>query len=146
VFDDPAGALQALESYRKRFPNGSLRSEADIARVVLLTRLGRPNEALAESERLLDSPHGRERAFELRMLRGNVYRKGLGNAALAAREFAQAEKLDGASSEATYFLGTCLEELGDAAGAAAAYRRYLQKTPKGKRASEVRGRLERLAP
>jgi hypothetical protein len=124
VLGDSAGALQALDSYRNRFPNGSLRGEADIAHVALLTRLGRQTEALAESQRLLDSPNGRERAFELRMLRGNLHRKS-GNVAPAAQEFAHAEALDGSNSEATYFRGVCLEELGDAAGAAAAYRRYL---------------------
>jgi hypothetical protein len=146
VLGDPDGALSALERYRARFPSGSLRGEADIARVVLLARLGRPHEALAESQRLLDSPNGRERAFELRLLRGNVYRKGLGNTALAAREYAQAEALEGASAEASYLLGSSLEELGDTQGASAAYRRYLAESPKGKRADDVRRRLERSVP
>jgi hypothetical protein len=145
VLGDSAGALQALEGYRNRFPHGSLRGEADIAHVALLTRLGRQSEALAESQRLLDSPNGRERAFELRMLRGNIHRKS-GNVLRAAQEFAQAEALDGASSEATYFHGVSIEELGDAAGAAAAYRRYLEKSPTGKRASDVRKRLGRRSP
>jgi hypothetical protein len=146
VLGELPSALSALEGYRKRFPNGSLRSEADLAHVVLLTRLGRHDEALAESQGLLDSPTGNERAFELHLLRGNIYRKNLGNPRLAAREYAKGEQLDGASSEATYFLGSCLEELGDAEGAASAYRRYLDKAPKGKRAGEVRVRLERLSP
>lgn len=145
VLGDSPGALRALESYRQRFPNGTLRQEADIAHVVLLTRLGRSDEALVESQRLLDSDQGRERAFELRMLRGNVYKKS-GNPALAAREFAKADALAGASPEATYSLATCLEELGDTQGAAAAYRRYLEKSPSGKRAREVRERLGRLSP
>ncbi|HEX6273023.1 MAG TPA: FecR family protein, partial [Polyangiaceae bacterium] len=143
VLADPSGALSALERYRVRFPNGSLRGEADIARVVLLSRLGRPRDALAESQRLLDSPNGSERAFELRLLRGNVYRKGLGDTALAAAEYAKAETLEGAGAEAAYLLGSCLEELGDDEGASSAYRRYLAKSPKGKRADDVRRRLER---
>jgi tetratricopeptide (TPR) repeat protein len=146
VLDDPSGALNALESYRQRFPSGALRHEADIAHAVLLARLGRSSEALAETERLLDSPQGRERAFELRLMRGNVYRKGLGNTAFAAREYATAEKLERANSEASYLLGSCLDELGDAEGAKAAYRRYLVTSPTGKRATDVRKRLERLSP
>jgi ferric-dicitrate binding protein FerR (iron transport regulator) len=146
VLGELPSALSALETYRRRFPNGSLRSEADLAHVVLLTRLGRHEEALAESQRLLDSPTGRERAFELRVLRGNIHRRSLGNAALAAQEYAQAEKLDGSNSEASYLLGSSLEALGDARGAANAYRRCLDKAPRGKRASEVRERLERLPP
>jgi tetratricopeptide (TPR) repeat protein len=138
--------LSALETYRRRFPNGSLGSEADLAHVVLLTRLGRHDEALAESQELLDSPKGSERAVELHLLRGNVYRKSLGNLALAAAEYAKAETLDGSNSEATYLLGACLEELGDSGAATRAYRRYLDKAPKGKRAGEVRERLARLSP
>jgi tetratricopeptide (TPR) repeat protein len=146
VLDDPAGALNALENYRERFPSGALRHEADIAHAVLLARLGRSSEALAETERLLESPQGRERAFELRLLRGNIYRKGLGNTALAAREYATAENLERANSEATYLLGSCLDELGDAEGAKAAYRRYLEDAPAGKRATDVQKRLQRLLP
>jgi tetratricopeptide (TPR) repeat protein len=146
VLDDPAGALNALEGYRQRFPSGALRHEADITHAVLLARLGRSSEALAETERLLDSPQGRERAFELRLLRGNIYRKGLGNTALAAREYASAEKVERANSEASYLLGSCLDELGDGEGAKAAYRRYLEQSPTGKRATDVQKRLARLSP
>jgi hypothetical protein len=146
VLGEPRSALSALELYRRRFPNGSLRSEADLAYVVLLTRLGRHDEALAESQSLLASPKGRERAVELHLLRGNVYRKSLGNSAQAAEEYAKAEKLDGSNSEATYLLGACLEELGDSVAATSAYRRYLDKAPAGKRAGEVRERLARLSP
>jgi ferric-dicitrate binding protein FerR (iron transport regulator) len=146
VLADPNGALSALERYRTHFPNGSLRGEADLARVVLLSRLGRPEEALAASQALLDSPNGSERAFELRLLRGNVYKKALGDAARAAAEYAKAEALDGSSAEAAYLFGSCLEELGDPEGASAAYRRYLAKSPKGKRADDVRRRLERSSP
>lgn len=146
VLEDPAGALRALEGYRQRFPNGALRHEADINRAVLLARLGRSSQALAETERLLDSPQGRERAFELRLLRGNIYRKGLGNTARAAREYETAEKLERANSESTYLLGSCLEELGDADGARAAYHRYLERSPAGTRVAEVKKRLEKLTP
>lgn len=145
VLADPAGALGTLEEYRTRFPNGSLRGEADLAYIVLLARVGRSSEALEESERVLASPSGRERAFELRLLRGNLYRKNLSNPALAAREYAAAAELEGATSEAVYLLGLCREELGDAAGAAAAYRRYLERSAQGKRAGEVRERLAKVS-
>jgi hypothetical protein len=146
VLGDPAGALEALKQYRQRFPAGSLRREVDVAYVVLLTRVGRHSEALTESARLLDAPGGTERGFELRLLRGNIYRKSLGNPAEAAREYAKAEQFPGATSEATYFRGLCLEQLGDTAGAVAAYRDYLEKSPAGKRAGDVRRSLERLSP
>ena len=144
VLADPSGALAALERYRAHFPNGALKREADVAHVGMLTRLGKPEQALAETQTLLDSANGRERAFELHLLRGNIYKKSLGNAALAAREYEAAERLPEANPEASYLLGTTLEELGDAKGAAAAYRRYLARAPGGKRAADVQRRLGRL--
>jgi hypothetical protein len=144
VLGDAAGALHALTQYRERFPQGTLRSEVDMSYVALLTRLGRHREALSESERLLRSTAGRERAFELRLLRGQILRVHLGNQAGAEREYAQAERVAGATPEATYLRGLCLEELGNASGAASAYHRYLEQAPAGRRADEVRRRLESL--
>src|SRR5262249_40230203 len=73
VLSDYAGALDALKTYDARFPNGSLRGEAQVSRVELLGRLGRNDEALAESARLLETPWGKERANDLYLLRGNLY-------------------------------------------------------------------------
>jgi hypothetical protein len=145
VLGNSVGALEALQRYRARFPTGTLRREVDLAYLVLLTRLGRHDEALGESQRMLDSASGRERTFELHLLRGNIYRKNLQSPAQAAQEYAKAEQLRGASTEVTYLRGSCLEQLGDNAGAAAAYRRYLEKSPTGQRAAEVRQRLDGLS-
>src|SRR5207247_6463750 len=56
VLSDYAGALDALESYDERFPNGSLRGEVQVSRVELLGKMGRSDEALSESARLLETP------------------------------------------------------------------------------------------
>jgi len=52
VSGDLGGAERALDEYRRRFPRGTLSAEAGIARVELLLRLGRPNEALVEARTL----------------------------------------------------------------------------------------------
>ncbi len=52
VSGDLGGAERALDEYRRRFPHGTLSAEAGIARVELLLRLGRPNEALVEARAL----------------------------------------------------------------------------------------------
>jgi hypothetical protein len=52
VSGDLGGAERALDEYRRRFPHGTLSAEAGIARVELLLRLGRPNEALVEARTL----------------------------------------------------------------------------------------------
>jgi hypothetical protein len=49
---DLAGAERALAEHDRRFPHGALAPEASVWRIELLLRLGRGDEALAETERL----------------------------------------------------------------------------------------------
>ena len=112
VLRDAAGALAVLGEYRQRFQRGSLRNEVDLSRVELLALLGRGAEALQESAALLDSATGRERAAELHLLRGNVYRHDLGDLQAAASEYAQVEAQGGArGAEAAALRAACLEAL-----------------------------------
>jgi len=141
---DTAGALRALEEHRRRFSSGALRAEVDASYVSLLVRVGRGSEALAESERLLGSAAGAERAYELRMLRGHLLRKS-GSLALAQSEYAWAEQATGSRADASYYNGVCLQGLGRGREAASAYRRYLDAAPTGSHASEARRRLDELS-
>jgi hypothetical protein len=85
---DLAGALQAFRDCRRRFPQGTLRTEVDLSIVELLPRLGRFQEALAESADFLAAhPHG-ERTAELHRLRGDIYRQALKDPARAEHEYA----------------------------------------------------------
>jgi hypothetical protein len=144
VMRDAGGALAALDDYRQRFPLGSLRSEVDLSRIELLSQLGHSRDALRESEALLKSPSGQERAGELRLLRGNVFLRDLGDAESAAREYAQAETFGGAiGAEATRLRGRSLEALGDEKGAITAYEHYLAGRDQPRR-TEVTRRLQAL--
>jgi len=146
VLRDALGALNALNDYRQRFPLGSLRHEVDITRIELLGQLGRSREALRESEALLFSPSGRERAAELHMLRGNVFRHDLSDQAAAALEYSLAEPFGGTlGAEASRLRGQSLEALGDLPGALAAYRRYLASSAPSARRNEVARRVEQLS-
>lgn len=138
---DARGALAALNDYRERFPQGSLRNEVGLTRVEILSELGRGSEALAEAEALLASAQGRERAAELYVLRGNIFRHDLGDAKQAIVEYSRAEAFGGAfGAEATRLRGLSLESLGDLDGALAAYRRYLSGAEQPRR-SEVDRRV-----
>jgi hypothetical protein len=99
VLGDLRGALAALDDHRARFASGSLRQEVELFRVELLARLGRAHEALVSSAELLASPRGHERAAELHLLRGNVFRQDLGDPASAAREYRAAEARGGAAAQ-----------------------------------------------
>ena len=141
---DANGALAALNDYRERFPHGSLRNEVGLSRVELLSELGRSREALSETEALLDTAKGRERAAELYVLRGDIFRRDLGDYARAAQEYSKAEAFGGSfGAEATRLRGLSLESLGDVEGALAAYRRYLSG-PEQPRKTEVNRRIEAL--
>lgn len=145
VLHDARGALEALNEHRVRFPQGSLRPEVNLSRVELLAELGRGREALRESEALLASPTGKERAAELHVLRGNVYRRDLSDLRAADREYALAEQLGGAlGAEASQLRGAVLEALGDVPGALSAYRRYLSVAGRP-RSADVSRRVEQLS-
>jgi hypothetical protein len=145
VLRDAIGALEALSAYRDRFERGSLRNEVDLSRVELLAELGRSTDALRESAAMLAGGSGRERAAELHLLRGDVYRRDVRDLRAAAAEYAQAEALGGTrGAEASRRLGACLEGLGDGPGALAAYRRYVAD-PSRPHVAEVSRRIERLA-
>jgi tetratricopeptide (TPR) repeat protein len=144
VQQDAKGALAALNEYRDRFPRGSLRNEVGLSRVELLSELGRSREALDEAEALLGSAKGGERAAELHLLRGDIFRRDLADFAQAAQEYSKAEKFGGGfGAEATRLRGLSLEALGDVEGALAAYRRYLSG-PDQPRKGEVHRRVEAL--
>lgn len=49
----PADALRALDAYDRDFPSGTLRAEADAARVLTLCELGRADDARAVATRFL---------------------------------------------------------------------------------------------
>jgi tetratricopeptide (TPR) repeat protein len=133
--NDPHGALQALGEHRKRFPEGALRGEVELATVRVLARLGRNEEALRESEALLEKPWGRENANELHLVRGRIYADRLQDFAHAATEFmALVGDPSPAGDEAEFRRAECLQRLGRTGDARAAYRAYLER---GQRLREV---------
>jgi tetratricopeptide (TPR) repeat protein len=141
--NDPAAALALLDQYDARFPKGTLRGEATLARAHSLRQLGRDDELLRLLERVsfADVP----RAAELRVLRGELR--------LTRRRFAdalndfEAALVAGAPDpiveRALFGRASCRARLGDTDGARADLRRYLERFPASPRAGEVRARLAR---
>jgi hypothetical protein len=144
VLGDSAGALAVLQDSRTRFPTGMLREEVDLSIVELLANLNRHNEAIEEIGRLLADGHGVERAAELRVMRGNIYREVLEDFGLAERDYAAAEEARTPTvGDATFFRGVCLQALGRSAEARATFERYLAAGAT-RFADEARRRLQRL--
>lgn len=144
VLGDAEGALAALRDSRARFPRGMLRHEVDLSIVELLPKLNRHGEALEEIGRLLAEGHGEERAAELHVLRGNVYREVLEDFVRAERDYAAAEdERAPVVGEATFLRGVCLQALGHTPLARAAFERYLASGAH-RYADEAKRRLNRL--
>jgi hypothetical protein len=142
---DAAGAHRALADYRERFPDGSLRTEVEVSMVELLVRLGRFEQALTESEHLLQTSYGQERSVQLRLLRGNLYRTNLNDCARAEVEYRHVRREPGArSDQAEYYRAVCLEQLGRRDEAVQAYRAYLDR-PNAARSQQAEQRLQRLS-
>ncbi|MEA2698204.1 MAG: hypothetical protein QOI66_2475 [Myxococcales bacterium] len=149
---DPAAALATFETVRQRFPDGVLRIETALSIVELLARTGRYYQALDDSAALLARAGNAERAAELHLLRGNIYREALSDLTRAAQEYTQAAGLSSGASrasraatadEAQFLHAVTLEALGQRDQAAAGYRQYLNRArPVHER--EAWERLERL--
>jgi hypothetical protein len=135
---DPAAALHLLDAHAARFPDGSLRPEARIARVETLMALGRATEA----RQLVEQP-GRDGDVRLRVLRGEL-RAEAGLTASALEDFAAALRQKGpgaALARALYGQAVCLARLGRSAEARDAYRQYLARFPAGRDAARARAAL-----
>lgn len=144
---DQPQALAAFEELRRHYPDGTLRTEAELSIVGLLARTGRYADALAESARLLGQRVGNERAAELHVLRGNVYREGFGDLTRAADEYRLATNQLGrpaTADEALFLHAVTLEAMGRHAEAVERYREYLTRVHPAHE-KEARQRLLRLS-
>jgi tetratricopeptide (TPR) repeat protein len=145
-FSELDRALAAFKTQRSRFPNGALRTEADLSIIELLPRLGRHADALAESEQFLAAHPRAERRAEIHLLRGNIFREVSRDLDRAEREYALGAESGGRVGDDSRFLhAVCLEALGHVDEARKAYETYLLQ-PGGTHAQEARKRLERLHP
>jgi tetratricopeptide (TPR) repeat protein len=141
---DEQGALETLRLYRARFPAGMLSAEVDLSIVELLPKLNRHQDALQEIGRLLAEDPGRERAAELHLMRGNIYREVLEDFGRAERDYAAVEAAQAPLvGDATFFRGVCLQALGRSAEARATLDRYLA-SGSSRFADEARRHLGRL--
>jgi hypothetical protein len=139
-------SLAAFQAQRARFPNGVLRTEADLSIIELLPRLDRHADALAESAHFLTAHPKAERRGELHLLRGNIFREVLRDLDHAEREYALGAGTHGRVGDDSRFMhAVCLEALGRADEARKAYETYLLHSG-ATHAPEAKRRLEHLRP
>lgn len=144
--DDASAAIALLDEHKARFPRGVMRVEVEWLRVQSLRALGRLDEALVASERLLAAPEAAALAADLHWLRARVYlderkdcRGALSDLVALIREPGRR------GDDAEWQRAQCLERLGRASDATAAYRQYLQRAD-ARHAEAARLRLRALEP
>jgi hypothetical protein len=138
---DARGALAALDEYRARYPNGTLKREAESARIDALLLLGRNDEALAELRDLTPQPGGRGQ--ELRLIRGELTAASDCQRAVVDFDRILNEQAAAALVErALHGRAACRLRLGDEPGAIHDLSEYLRRFPAGRFAPEARRALE----
>lgn len=139
-----ASALSLLDEHRERYASGALRGEVAWLRVQALSRAGRIDDALAESERLLGGPLGGALSADLHLLRGRLYQDQKRDCSRAIQEFVGLVGESSARGEdAEFRRAGCLESLGRVSDARAAYDQYLRRSHAPRR-GEVSARLKAL--
>ena len=143
---DAARALDLLSEHQQRFPNSALRIEVEWLRVRSLEHVGRLDEALTESEALLDAAGGRVLAPKLHALRGRIYGVARHDCAHAMREYvALVGEPDRTGDDAEFRRAECLEQLQRPDEARSAYQHYLDRRDPSN-AERARARLAALGP
>lgn len=142
---DAPRALALLEQHSARFPNSVLRVEVQWLKIRSLERAGRHDEALSESEALLDSPAGRTLAPKLHLLRARIYAGARNECGQALPEYVALLGEPGpAGDEAEFSRARCLEQLHRLDEARAAYQGYLDR-PDAHSAEAARIRLNAIS-
>jgi len=130
---DPAGALESLDAYRLRFPDGVLRDEARVGRVDALLALGRRPDARAELAAIGSGKLGAmPRGLELRVLEAELEAEaGHCDRATALFDALLAQPSPAVEERSLFGRATCRAKRGEPDGAAADLRRLLQRHPHG---------------
>ncbi len=140
---DAAAALQSLDDYDGRFPNGVLRSESRVARVEALLTLDRRKEAL----RLLEAAEGGGALTrDVRVTRGELLAES-NRCADAVRDFdavLAARDSDPAGGRALYGRAGCRLRSGDSPAARRDLSRYLAVHGDGPSAAAAQRALSTL--
>jgi hypothetical protein len=142
---DPKRALGLLEARNREFPQGYRRMEAELLRAQLLASLGRPSEALAVTDQLLNDSSNRMALPQIHSVRGHIYQDGLHNCDKAAVEFVSLVGQSGElADDGELRRAMCLATLGRRADAAAAFEQYLNRKEPPRHAEVARAHLDSL--
>jgi hypothetical protein len=142
TLEDGPGALQVLDEYAERFPQGQLRAEATLARVDALLLSGRASDALKQLQRLSPEERARlPRARELQVLEVELLAQ-LDRCGEALVQLKQLPDSGPVLAERTLFVhATCEARAHRFDRARALYEELLRKWPEGAHAAEARRAL-----
>ncbi|MDX2020447.1 MAG: hypothetical protein SF187_09400 [Deltaproteobacteria bacterium] len=139
---NPALALQRLDDFADAFPASRLLSEAQLARVEALVATSNYGEATRALE--LVHPESNRLRRMVRVTRGELLvKQNACEQAMVEFDTVIAESVQDVFDErALYGRASCRLESGDVAGARSDLARYLERHPKGVRASNIKKQLQ----
>ncbi len=138
-------AVEALDEYRRRFPDGPLALEASLSAVEARLALGDEGAALREMDAFLARWGASERAPEVRWLRASLL-AGRGDCAAALEDLQALAAQGPRADDASFALASCVRRAGDVERARATLEEYLRRFPQGRHAAEAALALGRETP
>ncbi len=141
----PGVAVQELDAYRRRWPQGSLSHEVALSSIEVQLKLGAGPAALREMDDFLAKFPSSERRAEVRFLRATV-RRDRGDCAGAAADYLELLGDAAHGDDALYFAAVCEQQLGEEGAARRHLTEYLQRFPSGAHVAEVRRFFEGTSP
>ena len=149
VDGDAAAALEALDQYAQRFPNGTLAPEARVARVEALLALGRTGDALPLLLAMRDRDTGLTRDVQITRAELLAEKDRCAEAMADFDDLVRADVRDVVGERALYGRAACHLRAGRTAAARQDLDRYLSVYPGGRFAGAARraaGDLGTLSP
>jgi TolA-binding protein len=141
----PQEAIDALDDYRRRFPDGALALEASLSALEARLALGQDEAALREMDAFLARWPASERAAEVRWLRASLL-AGKGDCAGVLADLQALAAQGPRADDASFVLASCIRRGGNVEAARAQLEDYLRRFPQGRHAAEAARALGREAP
>lgn len=136
----PAAALEALNEYERRFPDGSLALEAALTAIEARISLGGGEPAREAMDSFLGRFGESERAPEVRWLRASLLVER-GECADAAADLSLLSLAGPRAADAVFAAASCARTTGRLTEARARLEEYLRRFPAGPRRAEVEAAL-----
>ncbi len=144
LLDKPRSAQRAWEAYLKRFPDGAMVGEVQLALFEHFRTQGDDSRAVSHGEKALLVLGDSRRAAELRLAMGRVFHLRLKEPREAIPHYrVVSRRTDRIGDQTSYLLIDCYQQLGTPEKVRDAIRDYLKRFPKGTHRAQVEAAMKK---